>query len=230
MTAVLQLINIQKSYQTIRPLRMQELTIGAGERVALIGLDAGASEVMVNLVTGASLPDQGEVRVLGQPTAEITSGDDWLGSLDRFGIVSPRGVLLDALSVAQNIALVFTLQIDPVAPDTMARVTGLASACGIPDPAMVTGEVPPEIRTRVHLARAVALDPKLLILEHPTAGIAPGTREALAKDVVSVTDARRLTALVITQDEEFARMVGHRALRFEPATGALKPLRRGWLW
>lgn len=230
MTPVLHLTNIQKSYQTLRPLRMQELKVDAGERVSLTGMDAGVAEIMVNLVTGASLPDQGEVRVLGRATAEITNGDEWLGSLDRFGIVSPRGVLLDALSVEQNIALVFTLQIDPVPPETLVRVGALASACGIADASRITGDVAPEIRTRVHLARAVALDPTLLILEHPTAGIAPEAREALARDLVSVAEARGLSALVITQDEDFARMVGHRALRFEPATGALKPLRRGWLW
>ena len=58
-TPVLQMTGIQKRYQSLRPLRLQELTIAAGERVAVSGFDAGAAEVLVNLVTGASLPDQG---------------------------------------------------------------------------------------------------------------------------------------------------------------------------
>ena len=82
----------------------------------------------------------------------------------------------------------------------------------------------------MHLARAVALDPALLILEHPSAGLEADAATALAADIVSVTEARGLAALVITRDEAFARLVGHRALRLEPATGALKPLKRGWLW
>jgi putative ABC transport system ATP-binding protein len=229
-TPVLLLTDIQKSYLSLRPLRTRELVVGAGERVAITGLDAGAAEVMVNLVTGASLPDRGEVRVLGRATGEISNGDEWLASLDRFGIISPRGVLLDPLSIAQNIALVFTLQIDPVPPETAARVAAVASACGISDVSRITGEVAPEIRTRVHLARAVALEPSLLILEHPTAGLPPDATDALAADIVSVTESHGLAALVITQDEAFARRVGHRALRLEPATGALKPLGRGWLW
>ena len=120
MTPVLELSGIQKSYQSLRPLRLQALAIAPGERVAIAGLDAGGAEVLVNLVTGASLPDHGVVRVLGRATSEITDGDAWLASLDRFGIVSPRGVLLDSASIAQNIALVFTLEIDPV-PDEVAR-------------------------------------------------------------------------------------------------------------
>ena len=230
MTPVLRLTGVRRNYQSLRPLRVDDLTIAARERVAIAGMDGGAAEVLVNLVTGASLPDQGEVSVLDQLTSSISKGDDWLASLDRFGIVSPRGVLLDGVSIEQNIALVFTLAIDPIEPETAVQVAAVAQACGIPDVSRLTGEAAPEIRTRVHLARAVALDPALLILEHPSAGLEADAATALAADIVSVTEARGLAALVITRDEAFARLVGHRALRFEPATGALKPLKRGWLW
>lgn len=228
MTPVLELANIQKSYHSLRPLRVQALSLAAGERVAVSGLDAGVSEVLVNLVTGASLPDRGEVRVLGRATSEIADGEAWLASLEGFGIVSPRGVLLDAVTIEQNIAMVFTLEIDEIPPAIAEKVATLAGACGIADVRMMTAEAPPEVRTRVHLARAVALAPTLLILEHPTAGLSPAAADALAADVVAVTEARGLAALILTQDERFARAAAHRALKLEPATGALPPLKRGW--
>jgi ABC-type lipoprotein export system ATPase subunit len=227
-TPVLALSNIQKAYHSLRPLRIKELTVAPAERVAVTGLEAGGSEVLVNLVTGASLPDQGEVRVLGRPTSEIANGDEWLASLDRFGIVSPRSVLVDPLSIAQNIAMVFTLEIEPVPPGTAARVAALASACGISDLDILTGEAGPEVRARIHLARAVALEPALLILEHLTAGVPEDAKEDLVKAFVSIADARGLAALILTQDEDVARRSAHRALRLEPATGALKPVGRGW--
>jgi ABC-type lipoprotein export system ATPase subunit len=227
-SAVLQVSQVQKNYQSLRPLRLRELTIAPGERVAISGLDAGAAEVLVNLVTGASLPDQGEVWVTGKLTAEIANGDDWLASLDRFGIVSPRGVLLESATIEQNIAMVFTLMIDPVPPETAARVSALATECGISDVTAVTGQTPPDVRARVHLARAVALEPALIILEHPTAGVPEAAREALAKDFASVTTARRLAALVITQDDAFARIAADRVLRLDGATGVLKPAGRRW--
>lgn len=226
--AVLQISGVQKSYQSLRPLRLQALTVEEGERVAIAGLDAGAAEVLVNLVTGASLPDRGEVLVLDRPTSAIVSGDEWLASLDRFGIVSPRGVLLESATIEQNIAMVFTLEIDPVPRETAARVAALAGDCGIADVRAVTGETTPDVRARVHLARAVALSPALLVLEHPTAGFPDGARDAYAQTLVAVTEARGLAALVITQDESFASRAGHRAFRLEAATGALKPVRRGW--
>src|SRR5215468_5905036 len=114
MTSVLRISGVRRKYQGLRPLRINALTIETGERVALSGLDAGAAEVLVNLVTGASVPDEGEVAVTGRTTASIADGDEWLASLDRFGIVSPRAVLLDSATLLQNLAMPLSLEIEPV--------------------------------------------------------------------------------------------------------------------
>lgn len=234
MIPALQLSGIQKHYRSLRPLRLQELTIAPGERVAVSGFDAGSAEVLVNLVTGYSLPDQGEVRVLGKSTAEIADGDEWLASLDRFGIVSPRALLLDSHTIEQNLAMPMTLQIDPVPPDVAVRVAALARDSGIAREGRdewlrrVTGEAPPHIRARVHLARAVALAPTLLVLEHPGADLEADERAAFADCIASVTDRSGAATLVITSDDRFAKRVAGRALRLEPATGALEAIRRGW--
>ena len=57
--------------------------------------------------------------MLGRDTADITSGDDWLASLDRFGIVSPRAVLIEAATIEENLAMPFILQIDPIPPSSV---------------------------------------------------------------------------------------------------------------
>lgn len=215
-------------------MRLKSLEIAAGERVAISGLDAGAAEVLIDLVTGAALPDEGEVRVFGRATAEITGGDEWLASLERFGIVSARAVLLEAATLEQNLAMAYTLTIDPVPPDVASRVAALAEECGIPVGqaagwlARHFGEAPPEVRARVRLARAVALDPALVLIEHPTAGIASAAQAALADDFVRVLEGRRLAALLMTQDAVFAGRVAQRVLKLLPATGEFQPVRRGW--
>src|SRR5439155_18799286 len=119
---VLRLTRVRKQYNALRPLRLNSLSIAAAGRVALSGLDAGAAEVLVNLVTGASVPDEGDVQVQGRSTSSIADGDEWLASLDRFGIVSPRAVLLDAATLRQNLAMPLTLQIDPIPDDAAATV------------------------------------------------------------------------------------------------------------
>lgn len=233
---VLVIAGVTKAYSGLRPLRIRSLRIAAGERVAIAGLDAAAAELLVNLVTGAALPDAGTIRVLGHSTAEITDGDAWLATLDRFGIVSERAVMLEGATLAQNLAMPFTLEIEPVPPDVQARVRALAVECGISGESAAwldrpAGEAPPEIRLRGHAARAIALEPALVLLEHPTATIPEASRKALADDLVRALEARRLAALVMTQDRSFAARIAHRALTLDGASGELAPSRsRRWWW
>jgi ABC-type transporter Mla maintaining outer membrane lipid asymmetry ATPase subunit MlaF len=234
--AVVRMTRVVRNYQGLRPLRIASLTVAPGERVALSGIDAVAAEVLINLVTGAALPDEGDVQVFGRSTAHISTGDDWLAFLEQFGIVSPRAVLIEGASIQQNLAMPFTLQIDPVPSDIAQRVQALAVECGIASDrdgieerlSRPAGEAPPEMRARLHFARAIALDPGLVLLEHPTAGVEGPARHALGDDMARVLEGRRLAALVITQDEPFALRVADRTLKLQPATGELKPQRRGW--
>ena len=225
---VLQLIKVRRAYGGLRPLRINDLSIAAGERVALSGLDAGAAEVLVNLVTGASVPDEGEVLVLGESTASIADGDAWLASLDRFGLVSPRAVLLDAATLLQNLAMPITLDIDPVPADVVTQVRALAADAGIEADWLdrPIAALDASIRAHAHLARAVALDPSLLIVEHPTVGFAAGQGRSFGEVVARVSARRRLATLIISEDEEFSIAAAARRLALRGATGDLKAPRR----
>ena len=227
---VLRFENVSKGYQGLRPLRLASLQISPGERVALAGVDAPGAEVLVNLITGASLPDHGHVWTFGRRTADISNADEWFAWLDSFGIVSERGVLLEGASLRQNLALPFTLEIDPIPDEFAERVATLARECGLSDEwlSVPAGDLPPDARLRAHLARAVALSPRLLLIEHPTGRIAEGARKALAADIVNVCDRRGLAALVITNDKDFAQAVATRNLKLEGGTGEVRAVRKGW--
>ena len=228
--AVVEMSRVVKSYNALRPLRIAELAVASGQRVAIAGVDAGGAEVLLNLVTGASLPDEGEVRVFGRSTAAVSDGDEWLASLDRFGIVSERAVLLEGATLMQNLALPFALDIDPVPPETMARVEALAEECQIGREYLAerAGDVPAVVRTRVHLARAIALGPKLLLMEHPTAALSEADRNPFGSIVAQVCDARGLTMLAIAKDLAFASAAAHETLTLQGATGRLIAARRSW--
>jgi ABC-type transporter Mla maintaining outer membrane lipid asymmetry ATPase subunit MlaF len=228
---VLEMHRVSKTYSALRPLRLASLTMAAADRVSLGGMDAGGGELLVNLVTGASLPDAGEIRIFGRLTSDIATGDDWLDWLERFGIVSPRAVLLEEATLEQNLAIPFTLAIDPMPAEVAGRVRELAIECGI-DAARwlqtIAAELPAEIRVLAHLARALALDPQFVIIEHPTADVAPATRQVLATAIARACAGRRLTTLVLTNDDAFGKKVAPRNLRLEGATGELRVLKRGW--
>jgi macrolide transport system ATP-binding/permease protein len=226
----LRIDRLVKRYHGLRPLRLASLLISPGERVTIGGIDAPAAELLVNLITGAAVPDEGEVWVFGRQTAEITNADEWLTWLDHFGIVSERGVLLEGATVEQNLAMPFSLDIDPVPPDVAKRVAALARECGLGESVLSVpaGELPADARLRTHLARAIALAPELLVLEHPTGRIADPHRAQLAADISRICDSRRVTALIITNDERFAPTVARRNLTLDAATGQVRPLKKGW--
>ena len=232
MTSALEILGVRKNYAGLRPLRLNDLRVEPGERVAISGLDAVAAELFINLVTGGGLPDEGTVRVFGQPTSDIVDGDAWIASLERFGIVSPRAVLLEEATVEQNLAMPFTLQIDPIPADVAQRISALAEESGLTAGQLAVQAATQRgvTRARIHLARAAALAPKLLVLEHPTADVPEGERRAFGADVARVAEARQLAAVAITMDLEFAEAFAHRSLALEAATGALKPWqrKRGW--
>src|SRR5947209_4601064 len=129
------------------------------------------AEVFVNLVTGATLPDNGEVRIFGRPTAAVSDSADWLALVDRFGIVSARAVLLGGLSVIQNLSMPFTLEIEPPPDDVCVRAARLATEVGLAERSWhrPVSELGPTDLARVRLARALAHEPAVLLLEHASA-------------------------------------------------------------
>ncbi len=198
----------------------------------LIGLDRPAAEILVNLITGATLPDKGEVVSLGRQTRDIVDSDEWLSFVDRFGIVSDRIVLLEAMTVAQNLAISFDLELDPIPGDVRALVASLAGEAGIDPPLldMRLAEATPLLRSRVCLARALALNPEVVMLEHPTAGLAAEDGIAYAAVGEAHLGNPPADALGLLMDERFAKATGGRLLFWQPATGEIRPRSRFALW
>lgn len=213
-------------------MRVNALRIAAGERLTLQGLDAEAAEMLVLLVTGASVPDEGEVRIAGRDTRAIATDTEWLVSLDVFGMVTGRAVLLDSLPLESNLALPLTLSIDPVAPAVRETVTALAVEAGL-DVATLTQPVralSEADRVRVHLARALARNPQALLLEHPTARLTPDESAAFGRHLAQVGERRTLAWLALTEDEAFAEAVGGRRCRLAPGSGDVTTERKAWRW
>jgi ABC-type transporter Mla maintaining outer membrane lipid asymmetry ATPase subunit MlaF len=228
---LIEIADLRKQYGGLRPLRLNALTVAPGERVTLRGLDAAAAEMLMLLVTGASLPDEGVVRICGRNTREIETDTQWLTSLDVFGMVTARAVLLDSLALDANLAVPLTLSIDPMPPDVRAAVEALAVEVGL-DVAVLSarvGELSAASRVRVHLARALALRPQVLLLEHPTAALTPEEASAFGRQLSAVADPRKIGWLALTADESFASAAGGRQGQLVAASGQVREWRaRRW--
>jgi len=226
--AVIQVRGLRKNYGGLRPLRLSALSVMPGERVAIVGLDAPAAEAFVNMLTGAMLPDEGDVQVFGRATSAIVNADDWLSTLDRIGMVSARAILVEELTVAQGIAMAFTLSLDPIPDAVLADVRRLAREAGLSgDLEQRIADVTPLVKAQCRLARALAQQPSVLLLEHANA-LVPTGPERFGRAIAALATARGLAVIALTADMAFARAVADRVLVLAAgATGDLKE-RSGW--
>lgn len=214
---------VVKLHQALRPLRLVDLQVHPGAIVSIAGIDAPGAEALVLLLTAAMRPDEGEVRLFGRSTAEIADYDGWLAMLDGLGLLTDRAVLLDQCTVAQNLALPLTIHIDPIATEVRPKVEALATEVGLGPDVMErpVGATDPETLQRVRLGRALALDPRLVVAEHPSAPLPRPAVAGFARDLARIVAARGAALLAISADRDFTRALGGTALVLDPATGVL---------
>lgn len=223
---------VVKDFGGLRPLRVLQLDLQEHQSLALLGFDQATAEVFVNLLTGAILPDTGSISVFGQRTSAIADAEAWVQTLDQFGLISERAVMLDQLTTEQNLALPLSLRIHSMPDNVREQVRGIASEVGLSTPEL-EGEVAalaPLGRQRLRLGRALALAPRVLLAEHPNAPLSAEDTLAFASVVRRVVDARRIGSLVLTANHEFATSISSDVLTLQPATGVLKsmPTWRKW--
>jgi ABC-type polar amino acid transport system ATPase subunit len=230
-TPLLELTGVTRDYHGLRPLRVEQLALEAGDQVALLGFDRVTAELFINLVTGATLPDAGEIRVFGRATSSITDSSDWMSVVDRFGIISERAVLLDGLSVVQNLAIPFSLEVEPPSPAILEKARGLAAEVGIPTEwsDRLVGELDDTTRTRVRVGRALALNPSIVLTEHASDALPREKVAAMGRAILKIMTARNVAALALSADPEFARAVATRVLTLDAGTGRLRESSPGWL-
>ena len=221
---LLRLRGVSKDYRSLRPLRIAELDLPPGRSLALLGFDQTMAEVLVDLITGAILPDSGEIVAFGQHTSSIADPGSWLTTLDQFGLFTDRAVLVEQFTVEQNLALPLSITVEDMTPEIRARVAELASEIGLANELRrQAGVLGPALRARIRLGRALALAPRVLVAEHPNATLSAEEASALGTDMARIIETRGIASVVLTADQSFARAVSKEILVLEPATGALKP-------
>jgi len=184
------------------------LAVAEGETVALIGRSGSGKTTALKLVNALLLPTSGIVRVAGTPTR------DWdpIRLRRRTGYVIQDVGLLPHLSVARNVGLVPELEGWP-AERIAARVAELLELVGLPF-ADYGARRPHELsggqRQRVGVARALAADPPLLLLDEPFGALDPITRADLQREFRALQARLRKTAIFVTHDMREARRVADR--------------------
>ena len=175
-----------------------DLTIAAGEVLSIVGGSGSGKTVLLRQMLGLETPARGHVKVLGQPASEL--GSD--GSASRVGMLFQHGALFSAFTVLENIA--FALREFRTLPETLIRdvamvklqMVGLDSSQANKMPADLSGGMV----KRVALARALILDPPLLLLDEPTAGLDPDSSDGFCKLLRALHQELALTVVMVTHD------------------------------
>jgi osmoprotectant transport system ATP-binding protein len=198
MPAVLEIRNVTYAIGGRAILRDISLSVGEGETVVLLGRSGSGKTTVLKVANGLVRPDRGEVRFEGRPSAE----QDPIALRRRMGYVIQDGGLFPHWTVEANVGLVPRLQ--GWTPDRIAaRVESLLATVGLP-PAEFRARYPRQLsggqKQRVGIARALAADPPLLLLDEPFAALDPITRFHLQREFLELRRAFGKAALFVTHD------------------------------
>ena len=177
------------------------LSVRRGEIFALVGGSGCGKSTLLREVLLLQEPSAGSIRVFGREVVGLTD-EEALPLRRRFGVVFERGALFSSLTVIENVGMVLREHTDlsPQLVEEMAAVkvalTGLPADAGPKYPSELSGGM----RKRAALARALALDPELLFLDEPTAGLDPLSASGIDELVRDLRDALGLTIMMVTHD------------------------------
>jgi phospholipid/cholesterol/gamma-HCH transport system ATP-binding protein len=206
----IELVGVTKRFGERAVLDDVSLAIPRGETTVLLGPSGTGKSTLLRLAVGLALPDAGEVYALGQ-NVNALSERGLLALRRRFGMLFQEGALFGSLSVADNVGFPLKQHRKLRREALDERVQQLLAMVGLDGlghrlPAELSGGQ----RKRVALARAIALEPEMVLFDEPTSGLDPQTSAAIDSLVIDMQERLGISFVVITHDVQSARTIAHR--------------------
>ena len=178
-----------------------DLDVARGEILGVVGGSGTGKSVLLRSIVGLQTPAEGSIEVLGQNVARL-GGDELVRLQVRWGVLFQDGALFSDQTVAQNVQVPLHEHTD-LPRHLMCEIASVKlSMVGLPADAAekYPAELSGGMRKRAGLARALALDPELLFLDEPTAGLDPIAAGQFDELVRSLQESLRLTVFMVTHD------------------------------
>lgn len=182
------------------------LHVAEGKIAVLLGKNGSGKSVLLKAAAGLIPHYRGDIRVNGRDLRDLLA---YSGKKEEFTLayVFQKGGLFDSLDVFQNVA--FGLRRKGVREDSIADiVTGALGRVGLSgNEAKLPSELSGGMQKRVGLARAICMNPSVILYDDPTAGLDPILSDAIADLILEIKEAYRATSIVVTQDLKVAKKI-----------------------
>ena len=198
-------------------LRNINLSIPRGETVAVIGESGCGKTVLLKTIIGLIPPTRGSVRFDGRDLARLND-KELTRERTRFGFLFQGAALFDSMTVAQNIAFPLRQHTKKSEREVQEIVRDRLAEVGLPD--SVVSKKPAELsggmRKRVGLARALAMDPEIILYDEPTTGLDPIMSDVINELIIRTRQRHPVTSIVVTHDMRTAHKVADRVIMLFP--------------
>ncbi|MBW1988857.1 MAG: ABC transporter ATP-binding protein [Deltaproteobacteria bacterium] len=206
---MIELSDLCKSFGPYRVLDHLDLSISRGQTTVIIGRSGGGKSVLLKHIIGLMKPDSGKVLVSGRDVARMT-GAALAEIRKKFGMLFQEAALFDSMTVGENVAFplrehtrLSEREIARVVEEKLASV-GLSGA-----ETKMPSELSGGMKKRAGLARALALDPEIILFDEPTTGLDPLMADAIDTLIAKTQEATGATYVVISHDMEGAFKIAH---------------------